>query len=85
MTVNIVLTLITMHFLRTSTVSTELVLMTTANYGLSLDSSRAPKIHGGDDAHASAGAHPQPAALLPQHDSGTRLLVTRGRRRQNRL
>lgn len=62
-----------MYFLQTSTVSTELVLKTRVNYGLSLESSQAPELRGGYDAHATAGTHPQLAALHPQHDLGTHL------------
>lgn len=62
-----------MYCLKTSTVSTELVPMTRVNYGLSLDPSQASKIRGGYDAQATAGAHPQPAATLPQRDFGTHL------------
>lgn len=58
MTVNIVLILITMYFLKTSTVSTELVLTTRVNYGLSLKSSQAYQIRGSCDAHAAAGTYP---------------------------
>lgn len=60
-----------MYCLKASTVSTELVLLTGANYGLSLDSAQASKIRGGYDARATAGAHPQPAATLPLHGFGT--------------